>query len=145
LMPFLLQDPPRFMAASHRDRTGPPAASIFFSFKSAKNAMVWLFGDQKGSFAPSVPGNERAAKESSSRTQSLVLPSEVATNAKRRPSGETAGTLAVVKVAFSGGGTGILRTRVSLLGWRKARKPSATAMSVAAAATTQGIVLLRRR
>jgi hypothetical protein len=46
--PSEFQVPPLPLEASHRDNTGPPAASIFLSLPSEKNAMVSLFHDQNG-------------------------------------------------------------------------------------------------
>ena len=70
---------------------GPPDASIFFSLPCARNATKRESGDQNGNAAPSVPASgwatvrvERAHPE-----QSFSGPS-VATNARRRPSGDSA-------------------------------------------------------
>src|SRR5262249_46349975 len=66
-----------------------------------------LSGDQNGPSAPSVPSSARADREFNGRTQSrLVLVESRATNASRRPSGETAEFAgSSSKTIFAGGNT----------------------------------------
>src|SRR5438105_5064465 len=68
--------------------------SVLFNFAPAtllsKNATARLFGDQHACAAPSLPESDRGVSESRSRTHNWFLPSTVATNASRRPSGESA-------------------------------------------------------
>lgn len=72
----------------------PPGTAMVLSFPSATNAIDRLSGDQAGSMmvrAVSVPSIIRASSPSSERSQSAKRdPPPLATNAKRRPSGEIA-------------------------------------------------------
>ena len=68
----------------------PPSTSIRFSAPSAKNPTDRLSGDQNGSRAFSVPGNGRADVASSARSHNWDPPSDAATKASLRPSGEIA-------------------------------------------------------
>src|SRR5204862_4787228 len=56
IFPSGLQLPPLMFGALQSVRGGPPAASTFFSFPSALNAIKRLSGDQNAKPAPSVPG-----------------------------------------------------------------------------------------
>ncbi len=68
--------------------------------------------------APSVPGNARAANESSGLSQRLLFPSPIeATKASQRPSGERANDSS--KTAFSGGLTVKRKLWRLTRGWRK--------------------------
>src|SRR5437016_4609872 len=101
IIPSRFQEPPNTAALLHTICGAPPDNSIFLSFPSAEKQRERLSGDQKGQDAPSVPGSGEASSESSGRTHSRRFPSELATNARRRPSGDTAGT-SPEKVAVSG-------------------------------------------
>src|SRR5262249_2507953 len=108
ITPSRFQVPPRPIGASHNVIGGPPAASIFLSFPSAKNPRKRLSGDQNGWKAPSVPASCCAESASRGRTQRRFLPSEAdATKARRRPSGETVTGPALrptkLKIDFSAG------------------------------------------
>ncbi len=70
MTPSLPQLPPFAPSVSQRFRGGPPAASILFSLSSVKNPRWRESGDQKGYWAPSVPGSARAAGSSRARTKS---------------------------------------------------------------------------
>src|SRR5262249_61195939 len=103
ITPSRFQEPPRGPAAAHNVWAGPPDASIFFRFSSAKKPMNRLSGDQKGGTPrspPSVPASLRTSKESSRRIQIEVPPSSpLRVSASLRPSGDRASTPAAF---FSG-------------------------------------------
>src|SRR6266511_37767 len=100
ITPSRFQVPPRLTAASQRVWGGPPEASIFFSFPSAKNPMKRLSGDQKGNEGFSVSGSGCAESESNGRIQRRFLPEEsLATKTSLPPSGERA---AARRADFSG-------------------------------------------
>src|SRR5687768_4924654 len=104
ITPSRFQLPPLPSDASASVCGGPPEASIFFNFRSAKNPTNRLSGDQKGFEAPSVPASGRAEAPESGWTHSKLVPEEVATNATRRPSGDNAiGPNSNAKLDFSGG------------------------------------------
>jgi hypothetical protein len=63
--------------------------------------MKRLSGDQKGKPPSSVPASGCAVSESSARTHSRGLPSEMPSRTTRLPSGETAKE--PLKLVFSGG------------------------------------------
>ena len=90
---------PRRAGASQMAMAGPPAGSILFNFPSAKKPTNRLSADQKGIVAPSVPSSDRADGASSGRTQSRCVLSVLATNARRRPSGERASRFGGVPAA----------------------------------------------
>src|SRR2546428_9089174 len=107
ITPSRFQAPPRAKGASQSVSAGPPAASIFLSFPSAKNPTKRLSGDQNGNEAPSVPVSACAESPSRERTQRISLPSAVgATKVRRWPSGEMLREPALVsmklKLDFSG-------------------------------------------
>src|SRR5688572_29194151 len=52
----------------------PPPIAIFFSAPSAKNPRNRASGDQKGSVAPSVPGNGSASRRSNDRIHTRRVP-----------------------------------------------------------------------
>src|SRR5439155_23311474 len=91
MTPSGFQAPPRPPAALQSTWGTPPVVSIFLSLPPAKNAMNRLSGDQNGNDAPSVPGRACASTPSSGRIQiwdaARLL---AATNARRRPSGDSA-------------------------------------------------------
>src|SRR5262245_26529537 len=97
------QAPPQ-KAPSASSVTISPSISILLSLPSMTNAMDWLSGDQKGAAAPSVCARGRAVVDATSdRTQRDGRPSTEATNARRRPSGESAMTLvSALSTALSG-------------------------------------------
>ena len=69
----------------------PPLVSTFLSLPAAKNAMKRPSGDQNGNDAPSVPASGCACTLSSGRIQICDGPPFVAaTNARCRPSGDSA-------------------------------------------------------
>ena len=80
-------DPPRETVADAIDCGAPPAMLMVLSAPRAKKASERLSGDQKGSRAPSVPGNSCGEVESSERTQSCGKPFDNAVYAILRPSG----------------------------------------------------------
>ena len=86
------------ICAAQMVRAGPPETSIFLSSPAplAKKPMNRLSGDQNGDTAPSVPASGCAVSDPSERIQSCCWPLVVATNARCRPSGETA-----IRVVFS--------------------------------------------
>ena len=55
-------------AADMRVWMDPSSRFMRLTMASAKNPMEWLFGDQNGNDAPSVPANGRAVGESSNRS-----------------------------------------------------------------------------
>src|SRR5262252_8543285 len=74
ITPSRFQVPPRFAGASQIVWGGPPEASIFLSFPSAKKPMKRLSGDQNGKEGFSVPGSGCMRSESSDRIQRRFLP-----------------------------------------------------------------------
>ena len=89
-VPAEFQVPLAIVPTGARFRGSPPSRSRRFSAPSAKKPMERLSGDQKGAFAPSVPGNMVAEVVDSGRNQSRCTPAFSATNASCRPSGESA-------------------------------------------------------
>src|SRR5271169_5861634 len=75
MIPSRLHAPPPPPDASHNVKGGPPDASIFLSFPSAKNPTKRLSGDQNGRTAPSVPASACAVSASSERIQRRDFPS----------------------------------------------------------------------
>src|SRR5271154_6449651 len=114
IVPSRPQAPPRAeVVASQRAMDGPPEASIRFSLPLAKNPRYWLSGDQKGRIAPSVPSRGFAVDELSGLTHRSCRPLKLtAENAKRWPSGESAGGAGEVpaKTNFSSAGGVICET-----------------------------------
>ena len=109
-----------------------------FSLPSATNATVRLSGDQNRATAPSVPGSGCASSASSERTHSRRVPARTATNARRRPSGESANSSFGVTTVF-GGAVRTNRTAFASLArvprtYQAPRAPMATAMPIAASA-----------
>src|SRR6266498_1531250 len=91
MTPSRFHVPPRFIGASQSVWGGPPEASIFLSFPSAKKPMKRLSGDQNGKEGFSVPGSGCTASESKGRIQRRFLPEESrATQTSLVPSGERA-------------------------------------------------------
>ena len=89
MTPSWFQVPPNPPAESQIVCTDELRRSTDFSRPSAKNPTCRLSGDQKGSFAPSVPVSCCALDVESARTQRAVFPSgPSATNASLPPSGE---------------------------------------------------------
>src|SRR5262249_35235619 len=91
IVPSRLHVPPRAPSTGQSVCGRPPATSTFFNLPAEKNAKRRLSGDQKGDAASSVPATDWAVSESKARTHRNVLPSTVATKARRRPSGEMVG------------------------------------------------------
>src|SRR5262249_17815272 len=91
ITPSLFQEPPPPTGASHKTRGAPPNSSTVFSFRWEKKATVRLSGDQNGSSGSPVPCNGPSTAEFIECIQRTFLPSEPgATNASRRPSGDSA-------------------------------------------------------
>ena len=92
MTPSLFHVPPRPDGASHSVCEGPPAASIFFSFPSAKKARNFPSADQNGKLAPSVSARFFAsgAPTSYSQITSLRADSRYPTTATVWPFGATA-------------------------------------------------------
>ena len=65
-------------------RTNPLSAFVTLSLLSARNATVWLSGDQNGLSAPSVPGSGWASIASSER---FAIFDELIQHAKQRVCG----------------------------------------------------------
>src|SRR5262245_22130588 len=107
MTPRLLHVAPRPSGAEHSTSEVPPATDTFLSLSWEKKPRLRLSGDQNGPSAPSVPSSARADREFNGRTQSrLVLVESRATNASRRPSGETAEFAgSSSKTIFAGGNT----------------------------------------
>src|ERR1700730_15242269 len=88
--PSRFQVPPRLPGASQMVWGGPPEASIFLSFPSAKKPMKRLSGDQKGKEAFSVSGRGCIESESNGRIQRRFLPAGPRpTKGRFVPSGES--------------------------------------------------------
>src|SRR5262245_38488435 len=119
----------------HTTCVGPPAAEIFLSFPSAKNAMFLLSGDQNGLLASSVPGSGWAVEEPSGRVQSCVFPSTVAINTILLPSGERKFPSAPIIRPLSGEKTSKRTTRAWGGGEKKVRMANAPASKRDNAAT----------
>src|ERR1017187_7090842 len=104
--PSRFHEPPVARTASHSVTGGPPAISIRFNFRSAKNASDLLSGDQNGESPPSVPASARAAGESSGRSHRVAgAPLGWARKTIHRPSGETAAAESGFWNPLSGGGS----------------------------------------
>ena len=134
----LPQVPPRPFRASQIATGAPPFASIRNIFPFAKNPMAWPSGDQNGRNAPSVPGSSIASSLSIERIQREVLPSRLATNAIRVPSGDRAGgpfRLSSAKCVPSGGSK-VPRTTCGACCPRHQTKTRATARIRAVAASS---------
>src|SRR5579864_7845690 len=100
ITPSGLQAPPRPTMTSAISRAGPPLIPTTFSLFGTKKPIDKLSGDQNGQDACSVPTRGFASRESSARTQRIILPFNTAVNASLRPSGETEKDS---NEAFSGG------------------------------------------
>src|SRR5262245_13164593 len=96
IVPSAAHDAPRPAGESHTATGGPPATAIFFSFPCAKNPTYEPSGDQNGYVAPSVPINARDSRLSNARIHTSDGPSVAATNARKRPSDESASISAAV-------------------------------------------------
>jgi hypothetical protein len=85
------QVPPRPLEADAITRAGPPSKSTRLSWRSAKKQSERLSGDQNGYCPLVVPAIGRAVAELKGRAQICESASDAdATNARVRPSGETA-------------------------------------------------------
>src|ERR1700720_1364750 len=82
---------PRASGALQMATRDPPLASALQSLPLAKNPSERPSGDQKGKYAPSVPGSSIASSLPSGFNHNVLLPSRLATNTIRVPSGESAG------------------------------------------------------
>src|SRR4029453_11025596 len=96
IVPSAAHDAPRPPGESHSATGGPPATAIFFSFPCAKKPTYEPSGDQNGYVAPSVPISARDSRLSNGRIHTIGGPSVAATNARKRPSGESASNSADV-------------------------------------------------
>src|SRR5215471_11366311 len=131
IIPFWLQLPPKRIRASARICGAPPSMSILLSLPWAENPSVCPSGDQKGEEAPSVPGSDRDASESRERIHRRDCPSEVATNARLSPFGESANAKASRAEGV------LISTRISL-----GAGPRRTLHEVAAAAITDAEAMI---
>src|SRR5215471_1083944 len=95
------QLPPRPSWASQIIRIGPPSAGTAFSLPSAKKAISFPSGDQKGALLPLVPGISCTSceRKDCSQSEQVLLPTMDAADstvehpmkATRLPSGEICG------------------------------------------------------
>ena len=93
--------PPRWLRTSHktvgaassrrsRERAPRPFRSRRFNFRSAKNPIEALSGDQNGEMPPSVPGSCQTSSETSDRSHSAVTSPARPLKTRSRPSGDMA-------------------------------------------------------
>src|ERR1039458_522720 len=104
--PTQLHEPAVARPPAHSVTGGPPAISIRFNFRSAKNANDLLSGDQNGESPSSVPASERATGESSGRSHRVAAGALLGCERKmiQRPSGDTAVAESGFWNPLSGGG-----------------------------------------
>lgn len=131
---------------SHTVWTGPPGTSTILSLPVAEKPMERLSGDQNICEPSSVPNTGWASRASSGRIQICLTPPRAATNATRRPSGDTAGIVVFCdpsRVRSGGSETKNLTGGDDAVSWRRkldiGSRETAAVMNPTAA-ITQGIV-----
>src|ERR1051326_4981698 len=135
ICPFRLQEPDENPCLSVTTIAVLPAASTVIRPRLEEKPILRLSGDQNGESASSVPATCWAAKLSSLRIQSELLPPESrAVNAKVRPSGERVGELNCVPF---GGVTSATITDEFELGTRRNAMTTQSKKAVATVARLQ--------